>query len=241
MQLQKRKGACRPCSDWNCRDRDVSAISSSAMHGGHELPVKLLRNPNAQLETTMSKKLNITVIAATVAASMAFTPAAKAGNRGLGIGLGVLAVGVMAHQANQAAKARKAAEARAKMRAQAQARAAAARKQEIAAQKAAAAKAAAAEKAKDEAVATTTESNKATPSTYVAAPSSTAVLTQTDVAGSQAETAAAETVSGDASTIAAVTETAETPVAEKTVEKSQEPETCKRFVPALGVAVSVGC
>ncbi len=133
----------------------------------------------------MSKKLTITVIAATVAASLAITPAAKAGHRGLGTrprnsrrrrdG---------AAGPSGSSKARKAAEARARMRAQAQARAAAARKQEIAAQKAAAAKAAKAEKANDDAIATTTNS---TPSTYVAAPSSTAVLTQTDVAGSQAE------------------------------------------------------
>lgn len=203
-----------------------------------------------QMETTMAKKLSITAIATFVAASLAITPAAEAGGRGigLGIGLGVLAVGAMAHQAHKAkeakmararaqaqaqARAKAQAQARAKAQAQAQARAAAKRQQEIAAaQKAKAAEAA--ENGDEVAAEDSTSAANKTPSTYVAAPSSTAALTQVDV--SQADAAKVEPTA-DTKVVAAGDADAE-PTKTAVVEA---PETCKKYVPALGVAVNVGC
>ncbi|MCC7254169.1 hypothetical protein [Hyphomicrobium sp.] len=202
------------------------------------------------MERNMAKKLSITVIAATVAASLAITPAAEAGGRGLalGVGLGVLAVGAMAHQAQQAkqakmararaqaqaqARAKAQAQAKAKAQARAQAQAAAAKRQQqlAAAQKAKAAAAADVEQ-EDEVAEKTTKSG---PSTYVAAPSSTAALTQVDV--DQANAANGSTPVDTASVAVADSAPAETPSATD----EEEEQTCKRFVPALGVAVDVDC
>ncbi|WP_334149396.1 hypothetical protein [Hyphomicrobium sp.] len=194
----------------------------------------------------MAKKLSMTVIAATVAASLAITPAAEAGGRGLalGVGLGVLAVGAMAHQAQQAKQAKMAraraqaqAQARAKAQAQAQARAkaqaaAAARQKQAAAAAKARAQAAKAEQSQDTQDEVAEKTTNSGPSTYVAAPSSTAALTRADVHGAGSETA-------DAATVAAV----DTPAATNDATAEEEPasSTCKRYVPALGVAVDVDC
>lgn len=203
----------------------------------------------------MAKKLAASIIAATVAASMAIAPAAEAGGRGigLGIGLGVLAVGAMAHQAQKAeaqqrARARAEAQARARAQAQAQARAKAQAQAQARAQAAAAAKQkelAAAEKAKAEgtteelAEETTNNTNKG-PSTYVAAPSSTAALTQVDVDQASAASTSDKPVESK-STVAAAADapTADGEAAQETANDAQK--TCKRYVPALGVAVDVGC
>jgi hypothetical protein len=192
----------------------------------------------------MAKKLSMTVIAATVAASLAITPAAEAGGRGLalGVGLGVLAVGAMAHQAQQAkqakmARARAQAQAQARAKAQAQARAkaqaaAAARQKQAAAAAKARAQAAKAEQSQDTQDEVAEKTTNSGPSTYVAAPSSTAALTRADVHGAGSETA-------DAATVAAV----DTPAATNDATAEEEPasSTCKRYVPALGVAVDVDC
>lgn len=193
----------------------------------------------------MAKKLSITVIAATVAASLAITSAAEAGGRGvaLGVGLGVLAVGAMAHQAQKAkqaqmARARAQAQAQARAKAQAQARAkaqaqaaAAKRQQQAAAAAKAKAQAAKADQ-EDNAEEVAEETTKSGPSTYVAAPSSSAALTQADINAANAETAKGASTVTVAGTPAATEEIAdETPAS----------NTCKRFVPALGVPVDVDC
>lgn len=194
----------------------------------------------------MAKKLSISIIAATVAASMAITPAAQAGHRGLGlgIGLGVLAVGAMAHQAKKAeaqqrARARAQAQAQARAKAQAQARAKAQAQARAQAKAAAAAKqqaAAQAEDANKEEVAETTGNTSTTPSTYVPAASSSAALTQVDV--DQANATPVETPV-ETATVATVDET---PAATTDVtSKDEAAKTCKKYVPALGVAVDVGC
>lgn len=214
----------------------------------------------------MATKFSIALIAATVSASLAIVPAAEAGSRGvaLGVGLGVLAVGAMAAQAQQAkkaqARARAQAQAQARAKAQAQARAkaqaqarakaqaqaAAKRQQQLAAAnkaKAAAAATAAANANEDEVtdeVAETTETTKSTPSTYVAAPSSSAALTQVDI--DQANASNNEAKAEDQKTVAAA---AELPTDTADVETEAVPDTapgtCKRFVPAIGVAVNVAC
>ena len=194
----------------------------------------------------MAKKLNIRLICAVVAASMAITPAAEAGGRGvaLGIGLGVLAVGAMAHSAQKAeaqqrarARAQAQAQARAKARAKAQAQAQARARAQAQAKAAAAAKAKSGDVAnsdeKGEAAEQTTASTTNTKSTYVAAPSSSTALTRGDVDHANASTEQpVDTAAVVAGTPTATSDDIAAPAAK---------QTCKKYVPGLGVDVDVDC
>lgn len=181
----------------------------------------------------MSTKFAIATIAVFAAASLVMTPPAKAGGKGLGVGLGILAVGVLAHSAQKAhqakaAQQRAAAQARAKAQAQARARAqaqaAAARKQELAAKKAKDTEKVDEVAAED----TNNETNEPTPS-------STAALTQVDVNSNEAHKD--EPVETKETVATAETETAKP---DTKVTKSEKTE-CRKFFPALGVTLSVAC
>ena len=218
----------------------------------------------------MTRKSLVTFVSVVMAASLPFASAAQAGKK-TAIGLGVLGAAVVLGAAAQAsknqqrAKARARAKAKARHRAKARAaakkkaayaakkkaaqrRAIAAKKKKAAQQRAYAAKkakqqkvAATEAKAREEAQAQAKADAEKTEGSFVSAPSTAALLTSKDVT----EDAEPKTNSGDATEVAVVNEddTGETTTdATPVVENTENGEGgCKRFIPAVGLTVSVGC
>ena len=217
----------------------------------------------------MTRKALITFMSVFMAASLPLTTAAQAGKK-TAIGLGILGAAVVLGAAANASKhnkrkaqararAKAKAQARARARAKAKKRAYAAQKKKAAQQRAYAAKkkkaaqqrAYAAKKAKQQQVAATEANARAeaeaqakadaekTEGTFVSVPSTAALLTSQDVASDTSE----NKPTGDATEVAIADEldtntTKTTPV----IENSDTGEgNCKRFIPAVGLTVSVGC
>lgn len=216
----------------------------------------------------MTRKSLITFVSVVLTASLPLSTAAQAGKKtALGIVAGAVVLGAMANaaQKNQAkAKARARAKAKARARAKAKARAAAKRKaaqkraiaakrKKAAAQKRALAakkkkaaaeqkKVAAAEaKAREEAAAQAKADAEKTEGSFVSAPSTAALLTSKDVN----EDANDRKSPTDPTEVAVVDEgdnsettTDAAPIVENTTDGDGN---CKRFIPAVGLTVSVGC
>lgn len=212
----------------------------------------------------MTRKTLITFISVFMAASLPMTSAAQAGKKtaiGLGILAGAVVLGAAASAAkNNQRKAKARARAKAKAQARARQRAIAAKKKKAAQQRAYAAskkkkaaqqRAIAAKKAKQKQIAASEAAARAeaeaqakadaekTEGAFVEAPSTAALLTSQDVADDTNETQK----TGDATEVAVANES-ETKTTETTpvVENSEgEDGGCKRFIPAVGLTVSVGC
>lgn len=216
----------------------------------------------------MTRKTLITVVSVFMAASLPMSSAAQAGKKtaiGLGIVAGAVILGAAANaaakkkQRKARAKARARSKARARAKAKARQRAIAAKKKKAAQQRAYAAKkkkaaqkralaakkaeqkkvAAAEAKARSEAEAQAKADAEKTEGSFVGAPSTAALLTSQDVAEDTNEVKSTD----DATEVAVVDETeTENTDATPVVEANETGDgNCKRFIPAVGLTVSVGC